>query len=176
MEGFGCFVDFGFGFTCENSSADSLRLDDAPPDSVNWSWRPYIAPALTDFGDPLTTTSYDFCVIDYDTATPTGPLLLFAAAMPAGSSWRQTHSGFYFRSADKKMRARIKTGSGGGQPKVLLRAKGPVYDVAYLPPLGTVEVLLHTSDGVTPSHCFASFFGPPITSTETKYKAQNPTP
>jgi cysteine-rich repeat protein len=175
-EGFGCRVE-EFGYTCETADADAIRLDNADPDSANWRFQPYVAAALADIGDPLSGTSYEFCVIDpvnFDSAS--FPALIFGAALPAGNSWKQTHSGYYFRSPDKKMRVRIKDGSNGGQAKILLRARGPAYDVTYLPPVDYIEVFFRTAEGVTPQHCFHSYFYPPLISTPTKYRAQYPVP
>ena len=175
-EGVGCSVE-QFGYTCETADAEAIRLDNATPDSANWRFHPYVATALADVGDPLSSTSYEFCVVDPINFDPQGfPSLIFGAALPAGSSWKQTHSGYYFRSPDKKMRVRIKSGLNGGQGKILLRAKGPAYDVNYLPPVDYISVYFRTADGVTPKHCFASYFYPPLISTPTKYRAQNPVP
>jgi len=175
FEGAGCEVVIGYPY--EYAVRDALRLDHDAPDSANWKWEPYNATALTDFGDPLTSTGYEFCVVDYDGINAEGfPRLLFSAALPAGSGWRQTHSGFYFRSPDKKLRVRVKTGAGGGQAKVLLRATGPAYNVEYLPPVDLVQAALQMSEGLNPARCFLSYFSPPLTSTPKKYKGQNPIP
>jgi cysteine-rich repeat protein len=176
FEGSGCVVDV-YGYSCVGSVTDQIRISSAGAGSANWKWESYDPLTAADFGDPLTDASYEFCAVDFFNNDPlTGyPRLLFGAGIPAGSSWRQTPNGFYFRSPDKKLRLRFKS-SDDGKGKIMLRAKGPTYGAEFLPPLSDVETFLRTAEGVAPQRCFYTYYGPPLTSTATKYKAQNPQP
>lgn len=172
----GCFVDVN-SISCDFTSTDAIQLKNTTRDSAKWKWVTDVPLDAAAFGDPPTSTGYEICVVDEFNFDPDGyPTLIFGASAPAGSSWRQTSSGFLFKSADKKLKIRLKAGA-LGKGKIQFNAKGPAYDVGYLPPVGNlVGAYVRTADGVTPPQCFGSYFTDPFTSTSTKYKAQNPAP
>jgi hypothetical protein len=130
------------------------------------------------FGDPLSVTSYELCVFDSFNLDPvTGtPSLLFSAALPAGSNWKQTASGFVFKNAADKLKVRLKGGE-VGRAKILVNARGAAYPVQYLPPLAVpVHVQLRTAEGFFPASAYYSLYYNPVTSTEKHYKGQFPEP
>src|SRR4030095_4563974 len=93
------------GHVREYASQSKLLLKSTSLDLAKWQWISYNAILPSYFGDPTTTTSYEFCVFDSLACDPmTGsPRLLFAAPIPAGSSWQPTPSGYLFTSADRRL-------------------------------------------------------------------------
>jgi hypothetical protein len=165
------------GMPCDYYDHARVLIKKTGTDSVKWTWTGLNALAVDDFGDPTASTAYEFCVFDSFAADPeTGVSgrILFSAAVPAGTSWKSKRNGYAFKSADK-LKLRLKAGS-AGKSKLLVRAKGPTHVVNYLPPLDELHVVLRTAEGVTPQRCFQAYFSPPITSTSTVYKGEDPTP
>lgn len=176
-EGAGCVAEDYAGHPSEDASRSTLQLKKTAIDRTKWSWTSYNAIDGTDFGDPTTTTGYEFCVFDphtFDPVTGYGQLV-FGTAIPAGSDWTKTRTGYLYRSADKRLKVRLKSG-GVGKAKILVRAKGAPYGVEYLPPGDFVEARIRTLEGVTPALSFEAYYGTPITSTTSKFKAQIPQP
>lgn len=176
QEGTGCFVDLS-SFICDYPGRTALQLKNNDRSSAKWKWWSGYAIDLPDLGDPTTTSGYEICVVDELNFGPDGyPTLIFSAAAPAGANWRKTRGGFLFKSPDKKLKLRLKAGD-AGKAKVQFKAKGPAYDVGYLPPVGVVVgVYVKTAAFVSPEKCFIDQYNLPVTSTSTKYKAQYPLP
>ena len=176
-EGTGCYAEDYDGHSNQDASTSIVQLKKTSIDLAKWKWISYQAIEHSDFGDPTAATGYEFCVFDPFTEDPeTGAgRLLFGATVPAGSNWKQTSKGYFFTSADKKLKVRLKAGE-AGKAKILVRAKGPAYSVEYLPPRDYVEAKIRTLPGITPAVAFEAYFNTPITSTDTKFKAQVPFP
>jgi len=173
-EGTGCFPEVFPEAAPEYGLEDFIQLRKTDPDSAKWKWVASRDLTIGDFGDPTTTSAYEFCVFDLLNIDPVsnGPTLMFAAPVPAGGNWKQNASGFRFKSSDK-LKVRFKIGK-AGKAKILLKAKGPAYSVQYLPPVSNLlSVELRTADGVQPAIDFGASYGNPITSTSKEYKDQN---
>ena len=169
----GCVVEV-FGYLCDAGAQDAILLKNSDPDVGHWRWVSSVPLTPADFGNPLTTTSYEFCVVDPGSTTIQNRLIL-SAAVPAGGGWKQTKSGFRFKSPDKKLKVRLKAGA-AGKSKVVVSAKGSAYNVENLPPPQPVEVYLRTAEGVLPPVCLKGIYAAPIKSTATTYRAANPHP
>lgn len=175
-EGTGCYAEYNAGHSTENAITSDILLKKTSTDLAKWKWTSTGPMESSEFGDPTTTTGYEFCVFDPFTEDPeTGAgRLLFGATVAAGSNWKLKSNGYSFTSADKKLRVRLKAGELQG--KILVRAKGPTHSVQYLPPGSFVYAQIRTLPGVTPAVAFEADFDQPSTSTPTKFKAYTPFP
>lgn len=125
------------------------------------------ATAIADFGDPLATDTYDFCIYE-DGISP--PSLRFAASAPPGgichdlACWRLASTAYRYsdaeRTPDGLKRIVLKAGS-EGRAKITVRARGErlTPDGFPLPPPGTpLKVQLQASSGA----CFEAVFPPGV--------------
>jgi hypothetical protein len=177
QESDGCIPDEFTDHAFRTSVEDSVHLRKVHTDSLRWRWTSDSPLTAASFGDPVTTTGYELCVFDSDNIDPSGaPSLIFGAALPAGSDWKATRTGFVYRNATDKVRVRLKAGD-TGEAAITVRAKGAANPVQYLPPLApTVDVQLRMTDGAFPQNSFFSFYPSPVTSTDKHYKAEFPAP
>ncbi len=84
-----------------NAGRLALRQGRVPVrDSMNWVWGRGAETSGGDLGDPLATTDYTLCLYD-ETAGQAQRIMKHA--MPAGSGWKMTRSGFRYR--DPKLTA-----------------------------------------------------------------------
>jgi bacillolysin len=99
-------------------------------DRLNWSWSRGAATSLADFGNPLTTTSYAFCIWDGRGGTPE---LVSATEIPPVTGWRPVGA-TGFRYSDPKATAtgiaqlRVRAGA-DGKASAVVRAKGGALDL-----------------------------------------------
>lgn len=143
-------------------------MKDKTPDErdvLDWKWLKGATTPKSDFGDPLTTDSYELCVYD---GTPT---LIMHATAPAGGlcrvssprpCWKATSSGFVYADTDltplgiKKIV--LKSGVAGGTAKITVQGKGVNLDMPATFPLAQpVTVQLKNASGL----CWEATFGAP---------------
>lgn len=82
---------------CGSAGKASVVIkDSATPndDLMTWRWVKGAATDVSAFGNPTQDTTYDVCVFDQSTTTPT---LLFHTAVAPGSGWKSTAGGFAYR-------------------------------------------------------------------------------
>jgi hypothetical protein len=108
----------------------SLRIKDSPldaKDQLQWKWSQGSATTKAEFGTPLTTTAYQFCLYD------DGGLQLSASAPAAGTCakgnpcWREKPKGFQYEDNDLTPEgiAQLTLGEGlDGKAKIQLKGKG----------------------------------------------------
>jgi uncharacterized delta-60 repeat protein len=101
-------------------------------DRLTWKWSRGTA-AVGDWGNPLQTTRYAFCLYDERG-------LLAAATLPLGAPWLATNDGFTYRDtaarADGILRLDLRAGAGAA--RILLAGRGaglPDPDLPALPPV-----------------------------------------
>ena len=117
------------------------------------------------FGDPLSTTSYRFCVYDASSSVVLG------VPIPAGGicnaktkkpCWRTVRKGFAYRNADRAAGAiqsfDLREGATDNAARVALRGRGPLLGMPGLATLTLpLTVQLQSTDGV----CWESVYSPP---------------
>jgi cysteine-rich repeat protein len=155
-----------------------LQLTNKPSpdtkDSVKWKWLRGTRTTLADYGTPLTTTNYQFCLYDQ-----TG--LRLEVTDPAGGTcagkpcWKPSGlSGFKYADKgldpDGGLKLQLKEGA-LEKAKIMFSGQGPLLDMPTdltsltLP----IVVQLHNSDGV----CWTTTFsGPPTKQTVDSFKAK----
>jgi hypothetical protein len=157
-------------------SVRRATLSSAP--ALDWTWREGSSPETTpaDLGDPLTTTSYEFCVFTYD-VLPSGfphyaALMAPDADCTDRSCWRPRSDGFRYKGA----------GTPSGVKSVLVRARSARRSflkmkgkgVPVFPPLTEpVIVQLSAQDG-DPSRCWSNAFTGASENSSEKYVATIP--
>jgi cysteine-rich repeat protein len=148
--------------------AGILVLSRLNPDKnkLQWKYSPGDTTPKADFGDPLSTTSFDFCIFD---EVAGDPRLAARYAIPAGGMcgtspcWRESSSGFKY--TDKAHASTgisslvLKQGLTAGKTKILLAGKGGNLPLPVLPFVqGTNVVMqLRGSHGV----CWETRFAAP---------------
>ena len=145
---------------------------------LDWTWREGSSPEtmLADLGDPLTTTSYEFCVFTYD-LIPAGFPRYAALIAPDTdcadrSCWRARGEGFRYRGAGTPSGVRSVTLRARSARRSLLKMKGK--DVSLFPPLTEpVVVQLSARDG-DPSRCWSNAFTGASENSSEKYVAEIP--
>src|SRR5262249_31445417 len=102
-------------------------------DKIDWKWNKGAATTLADFGNPVTTDSFVFCLFDTSQATPS---LLFRADVAedgtcgtkAKPCWSQkSDKGFTFKNSDGNATGvtSVKLTAGeSGKAKIQLKGKG----------------------------------------------------
>jgi hypothetical protein len=143
-----------------------LSMKDQPSkarDRVVWKWTKGEATSTEDFGAPLATTDYAFCLYDGTGA------LASSVAVPAGGlcdgkpCWKENRRGFKYRTrgvseSGTKTKLQITLGSGdAGKAKVIVNGKGGVPPVPRLPIAMPVIAQLVSSDGP----CWEATFSSP---------------
>ena len=130
-----------------------FRLQDKTPgepsaaDKLTWEWWRGSATEKQDFGDPLSTTSYDLCVFDASAGTP--ELVMFehvAAAATCGSKpcWKSAKTSFTYtdRNLENGPISSLYLKAGvDGKARITLKGKGTKLEMPTLP--------LHQQDAVT---------------------------
>jgi hypothetical protein len=134
----------------------TVTLKDRSPDkkdALNWKYIKGAATTVADFGDPLTSTDYTFCV--YDQSATAQPILL--AHVPAGGTcgtkpcWKAIKGGFKYNdklfTPDGVQQVLLKSGV-ATKAKILVKGKGVDLPMPTLPLTPTVTVQLKSETGV----------------------------
>ena len=158
----GCVPTISTG--CREAPAGSVVLQRLSSDSLSWKWQRGEAIDEAEFGDPTTTTDYEFCVYDGNLGAAGVPGLVVSAAAPAGGSWRPAPGGFAYASPDiahdALRRIRLK-GRSAGRSSIVVRGRG---SHLALPPLQSIArpltVQLKSRDGEN-AHCWSAVYDPP---------------
>jgi hypothetical protein len=145
-------------------------------DGLTWGWTKGAATLLTDFGDPVHSTSYHLCVYDESGGVPAA---VMAMTVPPGGNcggdpcWAAKGSGFLYKDKgltnDGIMTLKLKAGP-DGKAKVSVKGKGanlPVptpVDPGLFAQDTAVIVQLVNSSGT----CWEGDFGAPATSNSSK--------
>lgn len=125
-----------------------------PDDVFTWAWRGGKDTQDSDFGNPMTTTSYSFCI--YDASDRTQPVVGVSPQDP--SSWHKLDNGFLYRVfGDQKLRKLILRAQNNGRGKVL--AHGDSTTVTHLLPFTTPVVVQVQADN---GNCWESDFASPL--------------
>ena len=135
--------------------------------SLAWRWLKGEATSNAEFGDPLTDTSYAFCV--YDSSPLISEPLIATVVPPAGTCgptaipcWKEYIGGAgpplrYFdggRARGGIEEIRLKPGKNAGETLVTLRARGPALALPATPLTPPVTVQLQGSHG----ECFTAAY------------------
>ena len=142
----------------------ALLLHDVIPDQgdrLGWKWLKGAATSQSDFGDPVHTTDYELCVYDGH------GLLVARGCAPANQTcngrpcWKETSTGFAFRKRDlsplrSSLSIRLIAGA-DGKGRVLIKGKGPVFEMPQMPILMPVVTQLYNSNNV----CWETVFDYP---------------
>jgi hypothetical protein len=132
-------------------------------DRLTWKWLKGEATTKADFGAPLTSTDYAFCLYD-----GTGGLATSAEAPADGlcdgkPCWRESSRGFKYRKRNlsgsgttNKLQIILKSGE-AGKAKFILKGKGGVPPIPRLPIAMPVTAQLVNSNGV----CWEATFSSP---------------
>ncbi len=125
-------------------------------DNVVWKWyRGASAQALA-FADPTTTSDYAFCLYGEGSGGETS--LLFAATAPAASYWRQTGTGFRYRTGTGLPNGLTKVyldARRGGRGRIVLKGRGRQLHLPDLPVTVPLRVQLQAASG----ECFEGRYG-----------------
>jgi hypothetical protein len=162
---------------CQPSASQRgrLALRNTTPDDrdqLTWKWTASALTPKSDFGAPLTTSTYALCLYDATglRLTATAP---FDDTCPAKPCWKETKAGFKYRDKDLTPDglARIKLRAGGaGKGKISVRGNGANLGLPS-PPLSTpVRVQLKRSDA---SACWEATFSTPTKNDTTTFKARS---
>lgn len=160
------------------SGRSKLQLRDAPdnkPDRVNWTWKALDGTTSAEFGVPTGSTTYDLCIYDEASGTPTLVLHATPAVGTCGTApcWKTKSKSHTYKD---------RAGAADGLSKIILRSSPPKSRIvvkakgANLPPLGlplandpAVVVQLRNSDGL----CWSASFSTPIRNTPEQFKAKS---
>lgn len=143
------------------ASSGLLRLQDTTPgvaaktDKLTWNWLKGAATAKSDFGSPLDSTGYDFCVYDETAGTPA---MVLSAHLGAGAlcgtraCWKESTKGFKY--TDSKMQNGAITSlalqeGADGKAKITLTGKGTNLGMPALPLQQENTVTAQLSNGTT---------------------------
>ena len=132
-------------------------------DKLVWQWKRGQATTLADFGDPLTTTSYELCFAEVGQTSP--PIFGTTHMVPAGgmcgssNCWRATTKGYKFTDKafyTSRIRSMLLRAGADGQAKVVVKMRGLGLPLPR-PPMDLPFVLmLRASNG----QCWADVFWP----------------
>src|SRR2546427_4060921 len=160
------------------SQAASVVIRDRTPDDLDqlgWKWGSGAATSKTDFGDPVSSTSYRLCVYDAPGGTPA---LELSAAAPAGGlcagkpCWKESTAGFKYSNApltpDGLRRILLKAG-GSGAAKISLKGRGVNLPLPTLPLSPPVTVQLQATNG----QCWDAVYGTPLVNDASEFKARS---
>ena len=109
---------------------------------MKWKWLAGTATSYADFGSPLGTTDYAFCLYDANG-------LALAAIVPANEAWKGGPTGFKYKSKtgthDGVTQIQLRTG-GDGKARIAVQGKG--IDLATVAALEQpLRIQLQNSDG-----------------------------
>ena len=141
------------------SQKAALSLKDKTPDDKDvfgWKWLKGSITTIADFGDPITTDTYELCIYD---ATPN---LIMHATAPAGGicnlskpkpCWSANAKGFKYKDKDLTplglQQIILQQGLASGTSKIIVKGKGVNLDMpASFPLAQPVTVQLKNSSGV----------------------------
>ncbi len=159
----------------QNGKAGITLKDKSPDkkDAVNWKYVKGAATVVGDFGDPLATTDYTFCV--YDSSVRPQPIL-FAQA-PAGGTcgtkpcWKAIKGGFKYNdklfTPDGLQQVLLKSGV-ATKAKVLVKGKGVNLPMPTLPLTLPVRVQVKSESGV----CWEANYGTAIKNLPEQFRAK----
>ena len=120
------------------------------------------------FGSPLTTTDYHFCVYDETGGTPA---LVMSLTAPAGGTcadkpcWKETKTGFQYKdkllSQHGLAQVKMKEGLIAGKAQIQVKGKGASLPVPTLPLAqdSKVTIQINNTDGA----CWTTSFSAPAT-------------
>jgi hypothetical protein len=145
-----------------------LSLKDTSPDDKDvlvWKWLKGSVTTIGDFGDPVTTDTYELCIYD---GTPS---LITHATAPAGGlcnvlnpkpCWSANAKGFKYSDKDRTplgvQKITLKAGLVSGDAKIIVNGKGVNLDMPPTFPLvQPVTVQLKNSSGT----CWQATYGAP---------------
>jgi len=121
-------------------------------DKIVWKWAKGQTTELADYGDPLTTDGFEFCIFDESGATP---VVVGGSRMPAGDTcpekacWRTTSSGFKYAdklgTPDGIIKMLLKAGE-DGTALALVKGKGELLSTPVLPLGASTRVQLRGTD------------------------------
>ena len=122
-------------------------------DRLTWKWKPG-ATAKSDFGNPLTSTDYQFCIYDADGRT------VAHASAPAGGGcgarpcWSASATKFSYRRRDLRLTLRANS---AGKAAIAVRGRGALLGLASLPANQPLTVQLKNGDGI----CWEAVYSAP---------------
>ena len=121
---------------------------------------------MSELGDPVATTDYEFCIYDGSVDQNGAPGLVLSAEAPAGPRWRATADGFAYSGRDRPdgglRRVMLRAGS-GERARVLGKARGANFNLPQLETLVLpLTVQLRSRDG-TDSQCWSAQYHQPAT-------------
>lgn len=178
--GSGCTV-LGPEPTCNptsKSGQSSLSLRDAAnpaADSLQWSWKSQDGTSLTQFGMPTQSTTYDLCIYDQSSGTPSLLLRASPAVGLCGTSacWRTTLKSHAYKDRDRSADglASIKLQSAFPKASITLSGKGEHVPPFTLPTTAdpALVVQLRSSNG----GCWGASFSAPAIHTAERFKAKS---
>ena len=143
-----------------NGSKLKLKRGKTPDkNKLTWTWK--AAPVdATDFGNPLSDTSYHLCLYD---AVGGAPALALEASAPAGALWSANSKGLKFKSGGgpgQLKRLKIRAGS-----KLKLKAKGKGIALPNLPVAQDGEVRLQVRNDL--GTCWEARYEAPASKSDT---------
>jgi hypothetical protein len=154
----------------------SVQLKDKSPDKkdgLNWKYVKGAATLVGEFGDPIGTTDYTFCL--YDSSAAPQPLIL--AHAPAGGTcgtkpcWKTIKGGFKYQdklfTPDGLQQVLLKSGV-ATKTKILVKGKGDNLPMPTLPLTPPVRVQLKSEGGV----CWEATYSTPIKNLPEQFRAK----
>jgi hypothetical protein len=155
-------------------------LKDKTPDTsdlVKWKWAKGATTTLAEFGDPLSTTDYGFCVFDASDA------LVLQLVAPAGGScagrscWTPlggaTPVGFRYKDPDGTpdgIQGLVLKSGAAGVAKASLKGKGAGLP---MPALGAFALPLKAQLQARGAACLESTFSTPLRSTSAEFACKS---
>jgi hypothetical protein len=147
--------------TAGKSTIKLKRGSTEEKDQIAWKWASGDVTQKAEFGTPLTTTGYAFCL--YDT---TG--LISAAPVPPGelcagkACWSEKSTGYNYKDKELSpagiMQIVLRQGLVAGKAKVQVKGKGLPLPMPALPLVSLpLTVQLHNADG----ECWQAVYGTP---------------
>jgi hypothetical protein len=144
-------------------------------DKLTWEWWRGSATEKREFGDPLSTTSYDLCVFDESAGIP--ELVMsehVAAAATCGSKscWKSTKTGFTY--SDRKLQngpinsLSLKAGV-DGKARITLKGKGTQLGMPSLPLHEEDAVIVQLSNGAA---CWDGHYGSSTRNNVSEFRAK----
>jgi hypothetical protein len=168
--------------TCNRSAEKSLLKivdsDGGTGDRICWTWQKGVVSALIDFGNPVATTSYAFCLYDHTAGNPVSVLDVGAVGSSSCDErpcWRSLGSrGFFYkdRAATSEGLKKIRLIQVGGKASITVALRGINTRMPNTPMAqdGMVTAQLISSIG----QCWSTdFFYPPIVNRAGKFRDRN---
>jgi CSLREA domain-containing protein len=165
--------------TPSKPGASSLELregTDPTADSIKWSWKGRDGTSISDFGMPTGSTTYDLCLFDASSGTPSLLLHSTPAGGLCGSTpcWKSLARSHTYkdktRAADGLASIKLQVSSFPSS-KITLQAKGPNVPPLGLPlaPVPSLVLELRSSNG----KCWGATFDAPSINTADRFKAKS---